>query len=94
MVEAVFAVVAGSFGGVPEDVVCGGDPGKAFAGFWVGAVAVWVVAEGEGVEFSVRVGWIVSRVCGVVVLWVWDGLESKYFLISAALAVTGRSRIS
>lgn len=54
VVEAVFAVVGGSFGRVAEDVVGGGDAGEALACVWVGAVAVWVVAEGEGVEFS---GW-------------------------------------
>lgn len=64
-VEAVVAVVGCAFGGVAEDVVGGGDAGEALAGGWVGAVAVWVVAEGEGVELSgvdVRVG-------GVLVGW-------------------------
>lgn len=53
--EAVLAIVGGAFLGVAEDVVGGGYSGEALAGFWVGAVAVWVVAKGEGVELSVVV---------------------------------------
>lgn len=49
--EAVVAIVDGAFVRVAEDVVRGGDLGEAVAGVWVGAVPVWVVFEGEGVEF-------------------------------------------
>lgn len=59
--DAVVAVVDGAFAGVGEDLVGGGDVGEALGGIRVGAVAVWVVAEGEGVELSrqqVRLGWI------------------------------------
>lgn len=52
VVEAVLAVVDGAFLRVAEDVVGGGDAGEARAGGGVMAVAVWVVAEREGVELS------------------------------------------
>lgn len=50
--DAVFAIVGGAFGAVAEDVVGGGDAGEARGGFRVAGVAVWVMSEGEGVEFS------------------------------------------
>lgn len=53
MMKAVLAVVGGAFLSVAEDIVGGGYSGEALAGFWVGAVAVWVVAKGEGVELSI-----------------------------------------
>ena len=53
-VDAVVAVVRGALRGVAEDLVGGRDSGEARGGGWVGAVAVWVVAEGEGVELSVE----------------------------------------
>lgn len=49
----MFAVVGGALGGVAEDAVGGGDAGEAVGCVGVGAVPVWVVAEGEGVELSV-----------------------------------------
>jgi hypothetical protein len=52
MVEAVILIVGRSFLCVGEHRVGGGDFCEALAGGWVGAVAVGVVAEGEGVEFS------------------------------------------
>lgn len=52
LVEAMLTVVGGAFFGVAEHVVGGGDAGEAGAGVGVFAVAVGVVAEGEGVEFS------------------------------------------
>jgi hypothetical protein len=52
VVEAVVPVVGAAFLGVGEHRVRGGDFCEAVAGGWVGAVAVWVVAEGEVVEFS------------------------------------------
>jgi hypothetical protein len=51
--DSMLAVIGGALGVVAEDVVGGGDSGEAGGGFWVVAVAVWVVAEGEGIEFSV-----------------------------------------
>lgn len=53
-VDAVVAIVGGAFARVPEDLVRGGNAGEALGGCWVGAVAVGVVAEGEGVELSIR----------------------------------------
>jgi len=55
-VDAVIAVVGGAFCGVAEGMVGRGDAGEAGGGGWVGAVAVGVVAEGEGVELSVALG--------------------------------------
>lgn len=60
VVETVVTIVGGSFLGVGEDGVGGGDLCEALAGGWVGAVAVWVVAQREGVEFSGRV-WLERR---------------------------------
>lgn len=54
--DAVVAVVGGAFCGVAEGLVGGGDAGETGGGGWVGAVAVGVVAEGEGVELSVALG--------------------------------------
>jgi hypothetical protein len=51
-VEAVISIVGRPFLWVGEDGVGGGDFCEAVAGGCVGAVAVGVVAEGEGVEFS------------------------------------------
>lgn len=98
VVEAVLAVVGGAFLGIAEHVVGGGDAGEAAAGAWVFAVAVRVVAEGEGVELSGGrvVSWAVYCVCVVVDGDGVDGVEGglAYFLISPAVAVTGRSRTS
>ena len=52
MVEAVISIVGGAFMGVGEDGVGGGDFGESLTGVGIVTVAVWVVAEGEGVEFS------------------------------------------
>jgi hypothetical protein len=52
VVEAVITIVGRSLLRVGEHRVGGGDFCEALAGGWVGAVAVGVVAEGEGVEFS------------------------------------------
>lgn len=52
----MFAVVGGAFGVVAEDVVGGGDAGEVRGGLWVVAIVVWVVAEGEGVEFFFDLG--------------------------------------
>lgn len=52
VVEAVVPVVGRPFLRVGEHGVRGGDFGEALAGGWVGTVAVGVIAEGEGVEFS------------------------------------------
>lgn len=52
-VDAVVAVVRGAFRGVAEDLVGGRDSGEARGGCRVGAVAVRVVMEGEGVELPV-----------------------------------------
>ena len=57
VVDAVVAVVGGAFGVVAQDLVCGGDAGETGGSGGVFAVAVWVVAEGEGVELSV---WYIS----------------------------------
>lgn len=50
-VNVVVAVVNGTLRGVAEGVVGAGDLGEAVGGAGVVAVAVWVVLEGEGVEF-------------------------------------------
>lgn len=52
-VDVVVAVIAGALCGVSEDLVGGGYGCEFPGGFWVLLVSVWVVAEGEGVEFSV-----------------------------------------
>lgn len=44
--DAVIAVVDCPFAFVAEDLVGGGDLSEAGGGVWIGAVAVWVVAEG------------------------------------------------
>ena len=54
VVDAIVAVVGGAFGVVAEDLVGGGDAGETGGGGGVFAVAVWVVAEGEGVELSIE----------------------------------------
>ena len=60
-----------------------------FGCFGIGAVAVWVVFEGEGVELSILRSNCVSIEYRV------DGMElGVYFFISAAVAVTGTLRIS
>lgn len=51
--DAVIEIVACAFVAVAEDVVRRRDRGKAFGCFGVGAVSVWVVFEGEGVELPV-----------------------------------------
>ena len=51
--DAVVAVVGGAFCGVAEGLVGGGDAGETGGGGGIFAVAVWVVAEGEGVELSI-----------------------------------------
>ena len=85
--DAVFAVVGGALGGVAEDAVGGGDAGEAVGCVGVGAVSVWVVAEGEGVELSVWFALDSSFFKGGI-----DG--ERYFLISAVVAVMGTSRTS
>jgi hypothetical protein len=57
-VDAVFAIVGGAFGAVAEDVVGGGDTGEARRGFRVARIAVWVMMEGERVEFSDDAGYV------------------------------------
>jgi hypothetical protein len=52
VVDVIVAIVVCAFGCVGEDLVGGGDGGEFHGGFWVGAVFVRVVAEGEGVELS------------------------------------------
>lgn len=54
--DAVVAVVGGAFCGVAEGLVGGGDAGKAGGGSWISAVAVGVMAKGEGIELSVALG--------------------------------------
>jgi hypothetical protein len=61
--EAVVAVVDCAFRDVAEDVVSGGNAGEALACVWVCAIAVWVVAHGEGVELSRRLE--VLDICGI-----------------------------
>lgn len=50
-VDVVVAVVDTAFRGVAEGVVGAGYLGESVGGAGVVAVAVWVVLEGEGVEF-------------------------------------------
>lgn len=50
-VEAMIPIVRRPFLRVAEHGVGGGDFCEACASGWVVTVAVWVVAEGEGVEF-------------------------------------------
>lgn len=60
-VDVVVVVVAGALCGVSEDLVGGGYGCEFAGGFWVFLVSVWVVAEGEGVEFPGWLGVVVSR---------------------------------